>query len=205
MRKLLLLVLWLPAAVPAQTPIPLQGRPPVIADPIDTALKIQQIRNLKLENDRLQREIEAAAAKTAGRGSHPAQESPNLPSPGAPPSKAAPPPSPLLTWGFLNGRGWQAIAPGAKFIYVFGVSEGLLAEARSSRANYLPDNLVLAEIQQGVDRFYIEPENILIPIIQALKIVTMKAAGASQSDIDAMLSLQRKYANNAPERSSGAK
>jgi hypothetical protein len=52
------------------------------------------------------------------------------------------------------------------------------------------------EISAGVDHFYSEtPENRPVPIAHALELVTLKATGAPQSDLDAAEALFRREAN----------
>ena len=106
-----------------------------------------------------------------------------------------------MTYGSINGRYWNVMSSDAKLAYLLGCSEALIEEAKSEFVKkYKPGELSTGEVRTAMDRFYAEPENALIPVIDALKIVAMKANGEIQQNIDFQISVYRTFSNHAPER-----
>jgi hypothetical protein len=121
-------------------------------------------------------------------------------------------PEGMITNGLFNGRFWRAAGDVAKVSYMQGIVAALSrvkfrslngpCDAESDRvlkAYMLPQGAV-ADAEEGVDRFYEEPENLLIPIIDALEIVSAKARGVPQVVIDERILHYRSVARTAPER-----
>jgi hypothetical protein len=73
-------------------------------------------------------------------------------------------------------------------------------QARGIWQDYFPVGFTLGEVQDAVDNFYNEPENSLIPVINALEIVSAKARGVPHDVIETKISQRRRAANDAPER-----
>lgn len=145
-------------------------------------MKALQIRNMQLRNQALQQQIQSRQQpSSAGVASRPASRDTH-------------------TYGALNGRVWKAASQDANLAYLAGLKEALALEAPEKLPAYCPPGLTALEFQTAVDQFYAQPENLLVPIVQSLRIVSMKVAGASASDIDAELSAMRAAAANAPER-----
>jgi hypothetical protein len=96
------------------------------------------------------------------------------------------------TYGVINGRVWNAISNDAKSFYLIGVAEGIIRESPAVfKKKYTVGTLSTEEVRIAIDRFFAEPENLLIPAIDALRIVAMKINGALQPEIDKELSVLR--------------
>jgi hypothetical protein len=108
---------------------------------------------------------------------------------------AQPSPQPnagATTYGDINGRAWNEASKDAKLFYLMGVAEGIVRVSPDVfTKTYMAGTLSNDEVRTAIDRFFGEPENLLIPIIDALHIVSMKTNGALQSEIDTKLSVLR--------------
>lgn len=101
----------------------------------------------------------------------------------------------IRTGGLFNGRFWNAASVEGRLGYLMGFNDALGARGSDgSAARYLP-TLNFAEQQTAVTRFYQEPENLAIPILGALEVITLKVKGGDQSAIDALLARHRKTSN----------
>jgi hypothetical protein len=118
------------------------------------------------------------------------------------------------TWGELNGRAWRLLSEESKLAYLEGVTAGnsaAITRALNSPNTSCLDNekrlldvyrmvgFTQAEKMQGIDRLYDEPENLLMPIADALEIVSAKARGVPQDALEARILQFRRAANEAPE------
>jgi hypothetical protein len=106
----------------------------------------------------------------------------------------------IQTYSFFNGRSWNADTPTEKVQYLTGFMEGLSKATTETTKQYDFGELSIAEVRAGIDRFYAEPENILIRIVDALQVFAMKLNGVPQARIDVQVSVFRKAASQAPER-----
>jgi hypothetical protein len=59
---------------------------------------------------------------------------------------------------------------------------------------YVPGKLTNGEVIEGLDRFYLEPENVLIPMSFAVAVLAKKTSGTQQSEIDSLLAAARRWA-----------
>jgi hypothetical protein len=91
---------------------------------------------------------------------------------------------PTQTFGQANGRLWQARSTQERLVYVIGALDAVMTVSSKELANYLPKSLDYSELVTAIDRFYTEPENIPIPVIHAMRIVTAKTNGASPAVIE---------------------
>src|SRR5271166_4287768 len=82
---------------------------------------------------------------------------------------------PFKTWGNLNGRAWNVFPQSDKISYLTGASEVLKLLEQKSFLEYFPWSLKAGEFSKAIDRFYEVQENLPIPVVLALKVVTMKA------------------------------
>jgi len=127
----------------------------------------------------------------------------------APPQALAPPNSPEFNQrsGLPNGRLWSKITEGEKSSWLLGFSNGIFvveaimhptaATEQSPLEKVLStlyeSKLTLGEKIQGLNHFYQDvPENAPIAIPEALQYVTVKANGATQSQLDDLVSGLRK-------------
>jgi hypothetical protein len=83
-----------------------------------------------------------------------------------------------------------------KFHYLLGATDAILEAAPAQYSRYFDVNssLNFGEFSKAIDQFYREPENPPIPIIWAARIVTMKTNGATQRELDQVLSSMRRDA-----------
>jgi hypothetical protein len=111
-------------------------------------------------------------------------------------------PDQIQTFGLFNGYAWNSFpSTDVQRIYLAGVSEALIHEVPDVfQKKYMAGNLTTADVQVLISNFYTERANLLIPIIEALHIVSMKTHGASQAEIDEEIKLWRGVASNAPEK-----
>jgi len=95
-----------------------------------------------------------------------------------------------------DGRTWRALGTeGAKVIYIGGVQEALaFLEGIFLRGTYFPPSLSVDEMISAVDRFYEQPENLPIPIMQAFRMVTLKANGSDPAPLERELAKLRRDA-----------
>jgi hypothetical protein len=96
--------------------------------------------------------------------------------------------------GISNGRAWQAGTQTAKIYYIRGAFDALLVAAFSEQSQYFPANLVARELAKAVDHFYEEPENLPIPIVKALRLVTMRARGEDPGVVEKAIATERRWA-----------
>jgi|SRR5215831_1485048 len=104
-------------------------------------------------------------------------------------------PAPDQTGGFVNGRFWLRMTHDMKLGWIHGYTEGLrysaaiakepcVAKAQKVYEIY-PQQLSLGEIAGAVDHFYREsPENAPESLTGAVQYVTLKAGGATQSQLN---------------------
>lgn len=111
-------------------------------------------------------------------------------------------PDQIKTFGLFNGYAWNSFpSVDVQRIYLAGLSEALIHETPAVFENkYMTGNLTTADVQVLISNFYTERANLLIPIIEALHIVSMKTHGVSQVEIDKAIQLWRGVANKAPEK-----
>lgn len=117
-----------------------------------------------------------------------------------------------LTYGLVNGRMWQIMPDDVRTMYLIGLGEGMVrgiglgegmvrgGASQEVLNGYRPKGISFSEIKEAIDKVYAEPENRLIPVIDCLRIVTLKANGAPQLKVDAQLAALRFASGRAPER-----
>lgn len=119
---------------------------------------------------------------------------------------------PFMTWANINGRFWLGYSQAEKEAYLIGSGEAIVAVCSDTSTTktevaeriqlHTPRELTVNEIRRALDRFFEAPENVLIPVLDAIRIVAMKERGRPQAEIDAELSTLRLLAMHAPERTS---
>jgi hypothetical protein len=96
------------------------------------------------------------------------------------------------TAGMANGRLWNSLASGEKKAYLIGYWDdwALHASTRTNPApdggieeEYYPRSLGFEEVAKSLDGFYRVPENLNIQIRYALRILTLKVAGISDTRV----------------------
>jgi len=122
------------------------------------------------------------------------------------------PNKPFRTFGEMNGRAWRGFSLDIKTAYLEGVNAALgeavvrtletpcEAQGKGVFDAHRAIGFTRGETIEGIDRFYDQPENLLITIIDALEIVSAKARGVPHDVIEAKISARRRAANEAPER-----
>lgn len=117
---------------------------------------------------------------------------------------------PIFTHGLANGRYWAMLNKTGKAAWVDGYQTGLQIGAQSmanlsdtdfedQSVAYLPKSLTIGEITGAIDRFYSEPENVLVPVSDAISVVSFKAGGTSASDLDELVTKLRRLAAQRSE------
>jgi len=103
----------------------------------------------------------------------------------------------------LNGRYWMSIGKNNRIDYLVGFGEavgwysamGATDQVlHDKNADNWPTGATAGDIEKGVTKFYEEPENLSIPIINAIKIFAMKLHSRPQPAIDSEITFQRKLA-----------
>ena len=111
----------------------------------------------------------------------------------------------------VNGRYWNTLSLQAKATYIIGAQEGMDAvlahDAKNCSCTFEAVNAAVqatsgggkngtyVEFVAGVDLFYKDPANLGIPVIKALEYVTLKAKGATASELDSFVAPLRRSAN----------
>ena len=95
--------------------------------------------------------------------------------------------SDLLTGTFLNGRGWRTMSEKDKFVYLFGLTDGmgigdLACKDATLRKIYLA-RASADETVKALDRFYDEPANGSVMVWDAMRVFRLKVDGRPQSEI----------------------
>jgi hypothetical protein len=124
----------------------------------------------------------------------------------------------MRTDGYRNGRFWGRMSADARIIYVVGLTDGLDRGIREgvnvadswcsaykglsktgavsliqgiANSGFLTD-VTFSDVVKAIDKFYAEPENVLIPIVGAQHIVVMGFVGESdQAMRDETLALRQ--------------
>jgi hypothetical protein len=160
---------------PAPPPTPLNN-------PMDTAIEIERLRALRLQNQQLEQQVNDAG--------QPVVRAPYVrPSP----SSIAP-----TTFGNLNGQGWRALEPMEKTMFIIGMQNALLKEApRPIVMKYTPQGK--EDLPEALNKFYSDTLNLAIPVVDALHIVIMKFNKGAQTDIDTEIRNQRELSSRDPD------
>jgi len=117
------------------------------------------------------------------------------PIPSATPTVKTPP---STTFGFQNGRMWKALAPFEKFVYVLAIRDALARETEQAQwSKYAPRDEM--DIPAAIDRVYSDPQNLAIPIVDALHLAVMTANGESPEVIADEFEYQRELSRRATE------
>ncbi len=154
----------------------------------DAVGRISAPRQGHLQSGPLKREISPNQPVTPQIGASPANLRPEL-----------------RTYGLLNGRAWKTLLTvDQKIVYLYGINEAVNVEARDKAHNYFPPDITYEQKRQAIDRFYDEPENILIPVVDSVVFVTLQLNGTPQTAIDRQLSDIRRVSAEAPERKQGS-
>lgn len=82
------------------------------------------------------------------------------------------------TGGRWNGRLWTFMEHSERLGFALGYCDASSA---------CPSQTTNGELVKGIDRFYQEPENLRLPIATALRVFTMKVAGAKASEIEEVM------------------
>ena len=104
-----------------------------------------------------------------------------------------------FTNGTGNGRLWKALtAPLVREGVIVGIwTAAFFIAPRNEALKYKPSNLETKEVIVAVDRFYKEPENLAIAIMDALRVVTLKTNGADPDTVARIVSeMRRKLAES---------
>jgi len=205
-----------PAPVPY--PPPMQAdtsiyriTPPAQAQPmslLDMAIKAEQIRALRLENQQREQEMNQQEIQ---RGTAPATVLP-LPIPAPPIVPPSPSQSPgavgqsakpvektdsaVSTWrtaGWWNGRLWKTLSASERITFLAGYSDAtrIVATAASPsferfdklERDFWPGSLTLAEVCSALDRFYETPENGPISIWDAITVIARRSSGTDEATL----------------------
>jgi hypothetical protein len=100
----------------------------------------------------------------------------------------------------LNGRFWMGLADLGedvilfKTVFVMAATDGLSETPPQKRSLYIPGSLTNAETVAALDAFYKVPENLPVPVMWALSVVSLRAKGGSQADVEALAARCRKRA-----------
>jgi hypothetical protein len=102
------------------------------------------------------------------------------------------------TGGLVNGHFWtpdDSLKKGLQLGYLMGLSEG----TRNTSLGYsMFGDSTFKEIVDGVDDFYSDPANVLIPVRDAMRYFQLKLNGASAEKLAETLALFRRVAAAEP-------
>ena len=159
-RILLLLPIAVAGGLSQPPPAQLTIQPPQIADPLDSARKLQEIRRLRLENEAIQRGLQPQQSAPTGR---------------------------TETGGFTNGRWWKAVPPERRIGYLIGYMERYATDEASlapEMRHWFKGTPTPGEIAAAIDAFYTEPANVEIPVTLVWPIMILKFNGSSAADVE---------------------
>ena len=127
-------------------------------------------------------------------------------------------PSSFTTDGTFNGHMWQLLSSSQKASHLTGIQEGIKLCLNQTREDlHIPAELMremkesglfdrrrllfssqgITGIEAGIDQFYQDPANLVIPIMDAYQHVTLELNYASAKELANNLSnLRRKYGPN---------
>ena len=138
-------------------------QPPPAESASDVALKAAQAREMRQQTELMRQQTEVLR-----------QQNEKQPETTATASQTT-------TKGMLNGFGWQKSNPDQKIYYV-----GAVGDVVKNMDLGIHFGLKLEEIANLVDGFYIDPANIMVPVVDALRIMSFQRTGASMSEVDQM-------------------
>ncbi|MFZ3342236.1 MAG: hypothetical protein WA213_15230 [Terriglobales bacterium] len=106
------------------------------------------------------------------------------------------------TLNMSNGRSWRETPEIAKIGYIVAVWDmATWIEIRDGRGGHELEkdtarlsHLAATEVVQEVDKFYSDPSNALVPILETLSWVDAKASGASPAELDSLEATLRRRA-----------
>jgi hypothetical protein len=84
-----------------------------------------------------------------------------------------------------------------KISFVTGAAESMATVSVADFKKYFPQTLNFGESVKALDIFYEEPANVPIPVIWALRLITMKANGADPEAVERMTASIRRQAAEA--------
>jgi hypothetical protein len=172
--------------------IPLRGTPAppatAPADPLNTVLELERLRQLRLQNQQIEQQLNEVAHPTAD------------PPPVRPvPSLLPRPTMRTTTFGSVNGIAWIILDENGKKLYLAGVQNALTHETkRQTWIKYVP-NGDSDQVLSALDMFYTNLLNLAIPIVDALRITIMMLNSEAIQDIEDEITLQRDISNRDPE------
>jgi hypothetical protein len=116
-------------------------------------------------------------------------------------AKQFPPGPALQTNGRFNGRAWNSLDEARKQVFLIGMKDGMFEVEPNieTSSTYFPKTLELNEFTKALDQLYNDPANILIPIVHAMALITLKVNGAQPVTIDKILAQLRATAISALE------
>lgn len=79
-----------------------------------------------------------------------------------------------------------------------GLDEGMGRLAPYKEDEFFP-KVPFGDITKGLDRFYQEPENLMFPICDALRIFKIKVVGATQAEVEAKIASIRREIKETEE------
>ena len=91
------------------------------------------------------------------------------------------------TAGLSNGRSWNAMAAEQKRAYVMGMVDVLASLKPQGADLFLSPRFTVDETVGSIDQIYSAPENVLIPVVFALRLAVLKFNGGSSQEFDAMI------------------
>jgi hypothetical protein len=98
---------------------------------------------------------------------------------------------PSTTLGLRNGRVWNALTADERILFLTGASNILIGINSDEFSNYFPGGLTAGEFAKAVNQFYGDPTNLPIPIVYAMRVVTLKASGATASAVEDLTAFMR--------------
>jgi len=107
----------------------------------------------------------------------------------------------IETLGMSNGRLWLAMpSPEMRTMYLVGIKDILLATQSKDAKDYMASGFLVKEMAASIDHFYAFPENVRIPIVNALQISVLKFKGVQPEQIESVTATFRKMLSDLPEK-----
>lgn len=97
----------------------------------------------------------------------------------------------ITLWG-LRGELWGKATSAEKTIYVQGLMDGLIFAGNKVQGESIIESTSVEHLIKGLDAFYADFKNALIPVPFALKVISLELQGREKPEIEKQVGALRK-------------
>jgi hypothetical protein len=93
---------------------------------------------------------------------------------------------PLATRDAMNGRSWRTLNETGKVYYIVGFNDALRTMSLRSAADLdvYDTQRTMGETVEGVDEIYQKPENVILPVYDAIELFALKSKGVPATQVE---------------------